>query len=74
MLCVLADNYQQAKLAADQYQFSSWRYIHSAQQLRGVQDAVVAIVGPCQKISHETYYILRRMHEQGRITTMRLPT
>lgn len=74
MLCVIADNYEQAKFAAEQYQFSSWRYIHSSQQLRGIQDAVVAIAGPCKNISHETYYFLRRMQEVGRIITMRLPT
>lgn len=74
MLCVLADSYEQAKLAAEQYQFSSWRYIHSSQELRGIQDAVVVLAGPCQRISHETYYFLRRMQEAGRIITMRLPT
>lgn len=73
MLCVIADTYEQAKLAAEQYQISSWRYINSSNQLRGIHDAVVALAGPCRNISHELYYFLRRMQERGMIISMRLP-
>ena len=72
MLYIVADNHEHAQLAANEYQMSAWMYVSSSKQLRGIQDSVIVIAGPCKTISHELYYILRRMEETKRIITMRL--
>jgi hypothetical protein len=74
MLLMVADVYEHARLAAVKYQISSWSYVPTSQELKGIMDAIVVMAGPCKNLSHEMYYILRKMEQAGRIITMRLPT